>query len=715
MSTINDPDLGITFAFLDQLFANTIDDGYINIFHVNRQSGERATRWAALDKLEALSEPLIELAPRGDVWVSVAPRRNQLDNGRRGGVADCVCIPAFWLDIDVASSVHRLPGLPKSYDEARRLVLSFPLPPSMVVSSGYGMQVWWLLKESLPAPDALNMLARWQLTWERIAEQAGVHIDNVSNLDRVMRLPGTYNWKGETPLKVTYRQRPRAYEHSEIAEHLDALPEQSETRTSTAHLAGTQFSKLITARRLLESIGCELVRTDANGDQHYHFPNASNEVSCTVYADDDHCAVWSETMRKSYGFELRTPYHSFALWAIIKYGGDFALAHAVLVEHGIPDLAPADKLDELLTLPSAPKAKPPERMRVSVFSAITREQVKWLWYGWLPAGKLTMLDGDPDVGKSTLSVEIAARVSTGATMPDGTEGIMPADVIMLAGEDDPEDTIVWRLLAAGADLDRVHYVHCALDDEGELPVTIPRDLPMLEELVLSQNAALVIIDVLDEYLDDRVDSHRNHSVRRVLQWVRALARRTGCAVLMLRHLRKEASPKAIYRGGGSIGIVGAARAGWAMAYHPDDESVRVLAPVKMNIAVKPQALTLKLIAHDEYPCAFVDWRGTIEMSADELLDGTRHTAEQEEAVTLMQRTIDAIKIFLPEGRENAMLSNELRSQVMGATSCSDKTYKSAHARVTFGIPWRVKLSDGTVGLMVWRPGPDIDYPASRGE
>jgi hypothetical protein len=102
----------------------------------------------------------------------------------------------------------------------------------------------------------------------------------------------------------------------------------------------------------------------------------------------------------------------------------------------------------------------------------------------------------------------------------------------------------------------------------------PGDLDLLEDEIERHDTKLVIIDVLDEYLDEkRVDSYKNQSVRRVLRLLRGVASRTGIAVICMRHFRKEATDKAIHRGGGSIGIIGAAREGWALAYHPDDETL----------------------------------------------------------------------------------------------------------------------------------------------
>ena len=116
------PDLESALSFLGRLYRNTTGQGYINLFHINRSSGARATAWAQLDQLEELGAALLDFASHGDVWFGVAPRREQLTEGRRGGVSDCVSIPAFWLDIDIASDVHKLPGLPESYEHGRQLV-----------------------------------------------------------------------------------------------------------------------------------------------------------------------------------------------------------------------------------------------------------------------------------------------------------------------------------------------------------------------------------------------------------------------------------------------------------------------------------------------------------------------------------------------------------------------------------------------------------------
>ena len=174
----------------------------------------------------------------------------------------------------------------------------------------------------------------------------------------------------------------------------------------------------------------------------------------------------------------------------------------------------AEELEAALTIYhtlSSPNGKVGRRsLVVEQSSEIVQKKIRWIWKNWLPLRKLTMLDGDPDVGKSTLTIDIAARITTGANMPDGSAGLK-GDVIFLSEEDDADDTITWRLDAAGADRDRVFDVHATKDADWECPITIPDDLDLLEEEIKRHETKLVIIDVLDEYLAEKVDPTRTRA------------------------------------------------------------------------------------------------------------------------------------------------------------------------------------------------------------
>jgi RecA-family ATPase len=223
------------------------------------------------------------------------------------------------------------------------------------------------------------------------------------------------------------------------------------------------------------------------------------------------------------------------------------------------------------------------------------ERVRWLWSRRLPLGKLVTLDGDPDVGKSTLCLDLAARLTTGRPMPGEALALVPAsDVVLLAAEDGLGDTIRPRLDAAGADVARVHHFDAVpiYDEHGQVaawaPPTLPEHIGALETLARSTGAVLVVVDVLMAYLSGRADSHRDQDVRRGLAPLAEMAERVGACVLLLRHVPKSQrrAGAGLSAGSGSMGIIGLARAGMVAAVDPEDPTGqrRVLARAKGNLA-----------------------------------------------------------------------------------------------------------------------------------
>ena len=266
-------------------------------------------------------------------------------------------------------------------------------------------------------------------------------------------------------------------------------------------------------------------------------------------------------------------------------------------------------------------ASPLERAVMVRLGDVAPERVSWLWRGRLPRGKLVVLDGDPDKGKSTLSLDLAARISTGSPMPDGDPLDGPAAVVIMSAEDGIADTIRPRLDAAGADVSRiVAFTEVVLPDGTTRTPSLPYDLAHVETAVMAEGAALVIVDVLNAYLGADVNGYRDQDVRRALHPLSKMAERTGACVMALRHLTKgSGGANAVYRGGGSIGIIGAARVGLVAAVDPEDDTRRVLAVSKCNLAERATALAYRLVADELRDVARVQWEGPTEHTADGLL------------------------------------------------------------------------------------------------
>ncbi|MEJ7872821.1 MAG: AAA family ATPase, partial [Rubrobacteraceae bacterium] len=243
-----------------------------------------------------------------------------------------------------------------------------------------------------------------------------------------------------------------------------------------------------------------------------------------------------------------------------------------------------------------------------MLSDVKPERVRWLWDGRIVLGKLNLVDGDPGTGKSAATTDLAARVSVGKPWPDGSE-CRAGGVVLLSAEDGLADTIRPRFDAAGGDPSKAVAVSTVPDAEGnERQIAIPDDLPTIEAAIERVGALLVVVDPLMAFLPGDVNSHRDQDIRRALAPLARLAERTGAAVVVVRHLNKGVGGNALYRGGGSIGIVGAARSGLLIAKHPEDESRRVLASIKSNLAAPAPSLVFEL-ASTETGAVRVDWKG----------------------------------------------------------------------------------------------------------
>src|SRR5262249_44356010 len=180
-----------------------------------------------------------------------------------------------------------------------------------------------------------------------------------------------------------------------------------------------------------------------------------------------------------------------------------------------------------------------------------------------------------------------------AMPPGGGPGdCEPGDVLILNAEDDLARTIKPRLLAMDADLSKIHALTELPDGDQGRPPVLPDDLDRIEQTVIDLKVVFVVIDPLMAFLAGKVDAHKDSDVRRVLPRVKMLAERTQAAVLVVRHLNKLGSvSEPLYRGGGSIGIIGAARSALLVAKHPQDPGRRVLARTKGNLSAQPQALS----------------------------------------------------------------------------------------------------------------------------
>lgn len=342
-----------------------------------------------------------------------------------------------------------------------------------------------------------------------------------------------------------------------------------------------------------------------------------------------------------------------------------------------------------------------ERRRGVLFSEMARNEVRWLWQGRIPLGNITVLDGDPGLGKSVFTTDLAARVTVGRRFPDGAPCGVEKDgagVVMLNAEDSFSNTVGPRFDAAGGDSGRAVWLSEVTDEaepEHVRPVSLPEDIALLEGAIGRVAARLVIVDPLMAFLSGHTNAHKDQDIRHVLARLKSLAERTGAAVLLVRHLNKMPGGNPLYRGGGSIGIIGAARSGLIVAQDPDDPDGkrRVLASSKQNLAEPKPSLVFGVASSAANGAARVEWHGGSSLDAAELM---RAPLEEEEKSALEE----ALEFLKDELSDGPIAAKQVKLNAKGE-GVSERTLNRAKARLkvrstkeAYGWTWTMPEAPG---------------------
>ncbi len=361
-------------------------------------------------------------------------------------------------------------------------------------------------------------------------------------------------------------------------------------------------------------------------------------------------------------FEPEKSYSKFAAFAVLEHRGDFARAAQALADAGYGQ--PVTKRATTRPAPAQPATLAAWRWLADV----QRDYVAWLWRGRLALGTLALWIGDGGLGKSRASNDVAARVSTGAAWPD--DGDAPiGSVIILSAEDSASYTIRPAIEAAGGDLARVAILDAVQDGSGATRTfNLGTDLAALEELLTVTAARLIIIDPLSAYFGTALDSYRDTDVRSVLEPIVKLAERRRVSILGIMHIGKGGDRSARHRALGSVGFVNAARLVFAIGPDPDDESRRLLLPVKANLCREAPTLAFRL--EDADGVARVVWEpGPVAgMTADAVLSDKPKLldVDDEDATSVLQALLEDedwpldAKIALDAARAHGIAERTMR-------------------------------------------------------
>lgn len=308
-------------------------------------------------------------------------------------------------------------------------------------------------------------------------------------------------------------------------------------------------------------------------------------------------------------------------------------------------------------------------------SEVEIEHPQWIWPGFIPGGRITIIAGDPGLGKSTLALDIVSRISRGTFLPFGGRTV-PGTCLVASAEDATADTIVPRLIASGAKLDRVEVMKEVIIDGETSLLSFPRDLSTFRDAIIKRGARIAVIDPLNAFLAKETDSYKDQDVRLVLAPFEAIAEETGAAIVIVAHLNKKEDSSMIYRVGGSIGLIGAARSVLAVSQIPNKDS-RALFSIKANLSKRPQSLEyavrdFKKVRSDEKQwkgeerviSSTIKWLGPIDFNpaqgVDMAQDKAERTAEEFLRQIITDGAVDTEEIFRQAKQAGVSKSRLLR-------------------------------------------------------
>ena len=305
-----------------------------------------------------------------------------------------------------------------------------------------------------------------------------------------------------------------------------------------------------------------------------------------------------------------------------------------------------------------------ETKLLTYFSDIQPKQISWIWYPYFPIGKITLLQGDPGDGKSTLMMNLISEISRGGVLPDGTALGRPRRVLYQCSEDGAEDTIKPRLLQYGADCRNIAFI----DEEIHTGLTLEDE--RIRRAIEEFRPWLVVIDPIQSYIESDSDLQMAVRARRLMRRIKLWAATYDCAFVLIGHLNKNEGSKTMYRALGSIDVVAAARSILQVDRDETDRDVRLISQIKNNLA--PTGPTLSYEIRGETGFRWLDCATESTRRPQEQLEVCLPKNKHELAALIIQKLLATGEV------EATIIRNELSAYHIG-----DKTIQEV--KETLGI------------------------------
>lgn len=276
-------------------------------------------------------------------------------------------------------------------------------------------------------------------------------------------------------------------------------------------------------------------------------------------------------------------------------------------------------------------------LKMIKMSEVQTKEIEWLWYPFIPYGKLTIVQGDPGDGKTTFILNIAAKLSVGVGLDSDMKLTEPMNIIYQTAEDGLADTVKPRLELAGADCEKIQVI-----DESDKSLSMADE--RLEQAIQGIGAKMLILDPIQAYLGANMDMNRANEARDMTKKLGAIAEKYNCAIILIGHMNKAGGNKAAYRGMGSIDFFAVARSVLLVGRVEGEPNIRAVVQIKNNLSAfgHPKAFRLS-------ECGF-QWHGDYEITADEVLGGIAPKANKSEQAKQLIRELAETSNAMPSNK-----------------------------------------------------------------